>query len=180
MRGFPSSGAAYPNLPLRHPKSGNRHADRRLHCLPPSFVQLRSKFDRFHAGPPLVTRGPVLNVASGPSLISRLRQTARISDRSADVPPSPFFEQPVLFSKCLGSDKRQALGVWSVCDHLRLPANPPVGASATCRSISKGPIDMAGSTTSRPRVVIPTKAATDHAIKLNVDRASIATGGKVV
>ena len=44
----------------------------------------------------------------------------------------------------------------------------------------KRPIGMAGSTTSEPRVVIPTKAATDHAIKLNDDRAPIAADGKVV
>jgi hypothetical protein len=38
---------------------------------------------------------------------------------------------------------------------------------------------MAGSTTSEPRVVIPTKAAADHAIKLNKDRTPVAADGKV-
>jgi hypothetical protein len=47
-------------------------------------------------------------------------------------------------------------------------------------STLKRPIGMAGTTTSEPRVGIPTEAATDHAIKLNQDRAPIAADGKVV
>jgi hypothetical protein len=37
----------------------------------------------------------------------------------------------------------------------------------------------AGSTKSEPRVVIPTKTATDNAIKLDEDHAPVAADGKV-
>jgi hypothetical protein len=44
----------------------------------------------------------------------------------------------------------------------------------------KRPIGRAGSERREPRVEIPAKAATDHAIKLGEDRAAVAADGKVV
>jgi hypothetical protein len=61
---------------------------------------------------------------------------------------------------------------------LTIPANPPIGASARWSPTLKRPISRAA--TSEPRVEIPAKAATDHAIKLCEDQTSVAADGKVV